>query len=234
MLDIDPEFAPALAGIGAAQFHLGQYEQAAQSLAQAVSLRPDALPISAFQLLADALLRQRRHEEAIETYRGVLEIDPEYAPAHAGIGYALLRLNRYEEAVESLARSISLEPESPEAADRHVAMGRASQALGRTEAAAERYERALEIDARNAKALDSFAVLRFRQQRYEEALGFHETLIEIGEANAQVHASMGATLYYLDRPEEALRSLDRALSLDPALARTGFGEMRDTLRRERQ
>ena len=234
VLDIDPDLAPAHAGMGAALFRLGDYEQAAQSLAQGVSLRPDALPIGAFQLLADALHRQQRHEEAIETYRDVLKMDPDYVPAHAGTGYALLRLKRYEEAVESLARAISLQPESPEAADRHVAMGRASQALGRTEAAAERYERALEIDARNAKALDSFAVLRFRQQRYEEAIRLYETLTENGEANAQVHANMGATLYHPDRRDEALRSLDRALSLDPTLARTGFQEMRDALRRERQ
>ena len=80
VLDIDPQFAPAHAGMGAALFHLGQYEQAAESLARAVSLRPDALPINVFQLLADALRRQQRHEEAIETYRDVLQIDPEYAP----------------------------------------------------------------------------------------------------------------------------------------------------------
>ena len=234
VLDIDPEFASAHAGMGVALFRLGRYERATESLAQAVSLRPEALPINVFQLLADALLRQQRHEEAIERYRDVLEIDPEYASAHAGIGYALLQLKRYEEAAESLARSISLQPESADAADRHVAMGRASEALGRTEAAAEHYERALEIDARNAEALDSFAVLRFRQQRYEEALRLYETLIETGEANAQVHANMAATLLSLDRPEDALRSLDRALSLDPALAGTGLGDMRDALRRERQ
>ena len=113
-------------------------------------------------------------------------------------------------------------------------MGRASAELGRTQAAAEHYARALAIDARNAQALDSFAVLRFRQQRYEQALGLYETLIEIGEANAQIHANMAATLLSLDRPEDALRSLDRALSLDPALAGTGLGDMRDALRRERQ
>ena len=98
----------------------------------------------------------------------------------------------------------------------------------------EHYERALAIDAHNAEALDSFAVMRFRQQRYEEALGLYETLIETGEANAQIHANMAATLLSLDRPEDALRSIDRALSLDPALAGTGLGDMRDALRREQQ
>ena len=108
-------------------------------------------------------------------------------------------------------------------------MGRASLELGRTDAAVKHYERALEIDARNAKALDSFGLLRFGQQRYEEAHRLYRTLIEIDGANAQVYANMGATLYYLGRPEEALSSLDRALSMDPALAGTGFKEMRDML-----
>ena len=197
VLETDPAFAAAYAGMGEALFRLGQYEEAVESLEQALSLRPDALLIRQVHVLAEALRRQQRHREAIERYRDVLEIDPEHAAAHAGIGFALLELKRYEEAAESLARSVSLEPQSPDAADRHAAMGRASAELGRTQAAAEHYERALEIDARNAEALDSFAVLRFRQQRYEEALGLYETLIEIGEANAQVHANMAATLLSL-------------------------------------
>ena len=234
VLETDPAFAVAYAGMGEALFRLGQHEEAVESLEQALSLRPDALLIRQVHVLAEALRRQQRHREAIERYGDVLEIDPEHAAAHAGMGFALYQLERYEEAIESLARSVSLQPQSPDAADRHVAMGRASEALGGTEAAAEHFARALEIDAQNAEALDSIAVLRFRQQRYEQALRLYETLIEIGEANAQVHANMAATLLSLDRPEDALRSLDRALSLDPALAATGLGDMRDALRREQQ
>ncbi len=234
VLDIDPEYEPAHTGMGEALFHLGRYRQAVESLARAISLEPDVVPIKAFYLLAEGLRRQQRNEEAIEAYRDVLEIDPEYAPAHSGIGYALLGLERYEDALGSLARSVSLQPESPDAADRHAAMGRAYQQLGRSDEAATQYERALTIDPHNATALDSFAVLRFGQQRYEEALSLYETLIAVDEANAQAHANMGATLYELGRPDEALRSLDRALSMDPALARTGFGEMRDVLQRTTQ
>ena len=227
VLDIDPDYTLAHVGMGAALFSLRQHEQAEESLARAVSLGLDAVPISALSLLGDAQRKQQRYEEAIDTYRGILETDPGYAPAHAGIGYALLGLTRYEEAVESLARAISLRPELPANADLHAGIGEASRQLGRTEVAAEHYARALTIDSGNANALDFLALLRFRQQRYDEALRLFERLIEVDETNAQVHVNMSATLYYLDRPEEALRSLDRARSLDPAL-RTRFEGMRDT------
>lgn len=219
-LDIDPEFTRAHVGMGVALFQLDRFAQAVESLQKAVSLARDALPVNALRLLGDALRKQRRYGEAIETYRGILETDPQYAPAHAGIGYALAQLKRYDEAVESLARAVSLQPDSADAADRHVVMGRAFGALDRTEEAAEHFARALNIDPRNGAALDSFAVLRFRQQRFEEALGLYEALIETGEANAQVHLNMGATLYNLGRTEEARRSLDLAGALDPSLAQT--------------
>ena len=234
VLEVDSEFVQAHAGMGHALFHMGHFEEAAEALAEAVSLRPGVRPVKELHLLADALRRQQRHEEAIETYRSILEVIPEYAPAHAGIGYALYQLNRYEEAIDSLARWVSLQPKSSDAADRHVVMGRASQALDRTEAAAEHYERALKIDGRNAEALDSFAVLRFQQQRFEEALGYYESMVEIGEANARVHANMAAALYYLERPEEALKSVDLALSLDPSLAATGLGQLREALLQQRE
>ena len=236
VIDIDPESASAHYGLGAALFRLGRYEQAVESLERAVSLLPDKLPIDSLHLLAEALLRQQRHEEALERYRGVLEINPENAAAHAGIGYALFHLKRYEEAIDSLARSVSLRPESPAAADRHVVIGQASMELGREEAAAEHYARALAIDARNTKALDSLAVLRFRQQRYEEALHLYRAMIDIGEANAQLHANVGAVLYQFGRPEEALRSLERARALDPTLELiwTGVQEPRDTSQQEHE
>ena len=179
VLDIDPDLAPAHAGMGAALFRLGDYEQAVESLARAVSLRPDALPISAFHLLADALHRQRRHEEAIETYRDVLKIDPDYVRRPCGDRVRVASVEAIRGGCRiACASQFRFEPESPANADRHVAMGRA---FGRNWVEWKRRRNTMRARwrsiARNAEALDSFAVLRFRQQRYEEALRLYETLI---------------------------------------------------------
>ena len=227
-LDVDPKFALAHAGLGRVLFHLARYEEASRSLARALSLRPDAAQIDTRHFLAEALRQLGRNKEAIERYRDVLDIDPGFAYAQAGIGYALFDMERYEESLEWLARSVSVEPEAPAAANRYSMMGQTSEALGQPEMAAEHYARALEADPENAGALDALALLRFRQQRYEEALGFYRSLVEIDETNARAHLNMGLTQHYLDRPEEARRSIQRAVMLDPTLAQTGLEESPDT------
>lgn len=227
-LDADPEFAQAHAGLGAVLFHLRQYAAAVRSLERAVDLRPDAVTVPTLHFLAETLRKLQRNEEAIERYRDVLRIDPGFAYAQAGIGYALFDLKRYQESLEWLARSVSDEPEAPAAADRYSMMGQASEALGRVDAAAKHYARALGLDPGNGGALDSLALLRFRQQRYEEALGLYQSLIEIDDANAQAHVNMGLALHYLERPEEARRSIQRAVTLDPTLLETGLEGLPNT------
>ena len=183
---------------------------------------------------AEALRQQGRYEEAIASYRAVLEIDPQYALTHAGMGDALFRLERYEQALESLARAAALQPDASIAGSLRRLMGRAEQELGRHEAAAEHYMRAVELDPADAEAIDRLAALRFGQQRYAAALDLYLALVDIDPDGAQTHANMGATLYHLGRAEEAIRSFEYALSLDPALetARTALERLREIPRQD--
>ena len=181
-----------------------------------------------FHHAAEALRKEGRDEEAIASYRAALMIDRDYAPAHAGMGAALFRLERYEESLESLGQAALLQPDPALAGSAQRLMGRAAQELGRSEAAAGHYARALQIDPLDAEALDRLARLRFGQQRYAEALERYRTLLEINPGSAQTHANRGVTLYYLGRVDEAIRSLEQALSLDPDLktARTALERLR--------
>ena len=51
-----------------------------------------------------------RHEEAVESFRDALALEPESVMAHASMGDALVRLERYEEALESFERALSADP----------------------------------------------------------------------------------------------------------------------------
>ena len=185
----------------------------------------------ALQNIAEALRKQGRYEESIDTYRAVLALDPEFAMAYAGMGDSLFRLERYEAAIESLDRSVDLHPHPPTATARLILMGTASARLGRADAAATHYERAVEIEPGNPDALDHLAKARFEARRYEEALALYRALLEIRPEGARIHSNLGATLYYLGRPEDALRSFERALSLDPELeiARSSLERLKRSL-----
>ena len=231
---LDPRDSRPLVQLANLRGAQGRSDEADEYLRRVRELRPQE-PVT-LQNMAESLRKQERYEEAIETYRAVLDVDPKYALAHAGLGTTLFAMKRYEEAIASLERSVSLDPGSPATPARHVLMGRASKKLGKIDAAVEHYERAVAIDPHHATAVDSLAMLRFGQKRYEEALGLYQKLVGIKPDSAQTHSNLGATLYYLNRPDEAIRSFERALSLDPSLevARTGLKDMRKVLRQRNQ
>ena len=121
--------------------------------------------------VAETLRRQRRLPDAIASYRAAIDLDPGYAPPHAGLGIALFESERHAEAVEAMARALRLQPDLPVAGSLHLFTGRALQSLGRPEAAAESYERAAAVDPRGTEPLDRLAMMRFEQKRYERGSG---------------------------------------------------------------
>ena len=217
---IDPQDATPLLDLAALHAAQQRHGAADDLLRRARDLRPD--DPATLQNIAESLRKQGRHEESLAAYRDVLDVDPEYALAYAGMGDALFYLERYEEALETLARAVVLRPDLAMAASLHRLMGRAAQELGQPDAA-EHYVRAIEIDPRDTEAIDRLAMARFHEKRYGEAHALYRTLAELTPDNAQTHSNLGATLFHLGRSEDALRSFERALDLDPDLetARAG-------------
>ena len=61
-------------------------------------------------LLGAALADSGRWDEAIQTYRDAIRLDPTHANTHANLGMTLLRRGRHEEAKRSLRRALEIEP----------------------------------------------------------------------------------------------------------------------------
>ena len=105
--------------------------------------------------------------------------------------------------------------------------------LNRLEEAEAHYQKALQRNPRFPDTLDHLGALRMKQQRYEEALEFFQTLIEVQPGRVKAYIGKGISLVRLKRHEDALRSFDRALALDPTLkeARTHRAQVLKTLGR---
>ena len=232
-----PDHTDAYAILGGALIHTERFVEAEEILRRALEIDPGHK--NSRREMATMLRVQGRREEALEAYRALLEIDPEYPLAHAYIGDILLQLHRYAEAVEPLSKALtlikaapSLRSDLPTAGLLHALLGKASWGLGRLQAGDEYFRRALELDPNNMVTIEYVAASHFRQKRYQETLDLYRTLLEINPDRAATHADIGATLYYLGRTEEAIRSLERALSLDPTLetARANLERMQKTVR----
>ena len=234
LMEIEPDNVEPLFDLAKLRFRQGRAADADQLLNRTRELRP-ADPATLHNI-AEALRIQGRYGEAVASYRAALEIDAEFAPAHAGLGIALFQWERYDESIGALELALALQPDLPVAGSSpYVFLGRAAQKLGR-EDAAEYFARAIQRDPHDYEALDHLALMRFGQQQYEEARALYRTMVEINPDSAVTHSNLGATLYYLGRFEEALESIDHALSLDPDLEIARVGRQlaaRELARRER-
>ena len=164
--------------------------------------------------VAEALRKAGRHRQALASYRDALQSDPDFAPAHVGLGAAFVDLQQYEQALESLERAGPLDMDPATTATSHYLAGRALKELDRMAEAAARFEQAIESDPNHAEALDHLALWRFQQQRYQDALDLYRAHSALEPDSPTIHANIGVTLYYLGRPEEALAAMQRVLQLD--------------------
>ncbi len=92
---------------------------------------------------AAILKRQGSLTEAMAKYRSALEIEPDFGPAHDGLGVTLESLGRSAEAVVHLRRAVELDPHSAQA---HTNLGASLGSLGQVEEAVRHFRRSLELE----------------------------------------------------------------------------------------
>jgi len=147
LLEVDPSSVMAHSNLSLFFNQLGDIEAAERHLALATRVsfggEPETDPASRGQ-------QERRQHEADrnrreEMFRRVLEIDPDDALAHFGIGELSIERERFTEAVDHLEKAIANDP-NPSAA--MLALGSAFEDLDEIERARDVYGRGIEIAAK--------------------------------------------------------------------------------------
>ena len=187
-----PDSPGAHSNLGLALMALDRFEEAEAAFGRALEIDPRDR--NAGQNLGELRKKQGRYDEAVEQYRRALEIDPDFALGWAGLADVHFLAGRHEEAVEAASRSLSIDPDSPNAADLDLLLGRASTA-----------------------SIHSRAETLRLQQRHDEALALYREALEIDSRFAPAIAGMGIAFFELERYEEAVEWMQRALALAPEL-----------------
>lgn len=107
---------PLLLNLANSLGKVGRYDEMVNTLNQVIKIQPSA---AAYERMGFAEFKLYRYDEALKNFRTSVEIDPNYAPGHTGIGVCLL--NEYEfskrtndafraEALSNLRTSVQLDP----------------------------------------------------------------------------------------------------------------------------
>lgn len=169
-LRIRPDHASSLNHRGNVLLDLKRHDEALTSYDRSLQLEPDCA--EAHFNRANALLEweyhergseqtalelycrgypsgdRERHEQALQSYRRALELEPNYVEAWFNCGNALHELNRPKEALRSYVRAITLQPAHAAA---HFNRGNVLIDLHRHRAALRSYQRALELKPDDAQ-----------------------------------------------------------------------------------
>ncbi len=157
-------------------------------------------------------------EQALEHYRGALEVVPDQEDALVGLARALERLGRSREAAESWQSALEL-LRGPDRAPALVARARLLDELGEREAAGHLYRSAFEEDPSHREAVDALAERATAEERWDELASLQERRFDLASgAIKRAAIALDAGRLHLDRLEdlaEARRWFSRALELFP-------------------
>jgi len=130
-------------------------------------------------------------ESAIPNYERALDLDPNYAPAHAGIGLAWFLLTASDATYGTLTLEESLAKAMP-----HI-------------------EKALRLDGELPEALGVMGLTLDARERYEEAAPYYEKALSLNPSLTDIRNWYSQGLSSLGRSEESLQQMEKAYETDP-------------------
>ena len=219
-----PDSPGAHSNLGLALMALNRFEEAEAAFGRA--LETDPRDRNGRQNLAELMKKQGRYDVAVEQYRLALDTDSDFALGWAGLADVHFLAGRYVEAAEAADRSLSIDPDSPNAASLHLLLGRASRESGHLEAAERNLKRASELAPDVAEPLLELANLYLGMERFDEANTYIARAERVEPRSVATIHNRAETLRRQKRHDEALALYREALEMDsrfaPAVAGMGI------------
>jgi tetratricopeptide (TPR) repeat protein len=126
---------------GKIYYQRGKYPDAIESINTGIRLSKDPDSENMYFILADASLRLKKYNEAIDFFLKEIRISPDNAEAYNGLGVAYYLTGKISEAVEQYNTAVRLKPDYAVAYDN---LGIALQARGNIKEAVNMYKKACE------------------------------------------------------------------------------------------
>ncbi len=194
----------------------GNIEAAIRELDQTVAAEPGYA--AAWAALAEAYRLRFHHSpdqqwlnQARESARKAVSLNPDLAVAHAALGSALADSGAAAQSLPELRQALDLDPLNWQAA---LGLARLS-AADETADARPLFRKAIQLGKGHWLPHSDFGTYLFRGADYQGALTEWNAALALAPDNANVLRSVGAADHMLDRDDEAASAFQRALEITP-------------------
>jgi tetratricopeptide (TPR) repeat protein len=195
---------------GQAEHQSGRLLQAGALYRQALVAVPDHP--DALHLLGVLELQSTNPEAAAECFGRTTQARPDFADAHANLGYALTLLHRFDDAVASLRRALALDPHHKLAANN---LGNALLAMARTDEAVAAYRLAIRLDPGYAEAHFNLGAALRDWGSLDAAIASVRAALRLRPDFAEAHFTLGLLCWESGELHGAAENLRSALRIRP-------------------
>jgi Flp pilus assembly protein TadD len=186
-------------GTGILAWNIERYEQAmAYRMAAQADLADPGIWLSAGERFDELGLL----EDAVEAYRKVLGVKPDYALAHHNLGLAYGRLGRPRDAASEFERALRINPTQT---GTHYDLGVAYEEIGMLEEAVDAYQKALGVSPGTEQIYYNLGVTDCKLGRWRDAVQAFEEAIRITPDFVDAHYNLGLAHLALCQISQALR-----------------------------
>ncbi len=200
-----------------------QYDQAIVEGERAIALNPNNA--DSYQFQAEVLNQAGRPEEALRMIEQAMRLNPRYPPGYSfRLGWTYQLTGRYTESIAPFKESMSRNP-SHAPVPILLAFSYVQQWAAQQSADAQTLARALAAAQRGLSLNDTLpgghvtlGYIYLYQKQYEPAITEMERGIVFAPNDAGGYAVLAETLSRVNRAEDALRAVEKALHLQSSLA----------------
>ena len=146
--------------------------------------------------LGDALLAERKNEEAISHFQTAIKLNPDHTKAHYNLGVVLQQKGNTNEAISHYKMAIKLNPDFAEAYNN---LGNALLAEQKTEEAISHFQTAIKIKPDYADAYNNLGVALFNAKMTEEAITYYKEAIRIQPDFAAAQKNLETVISKLEK-----------------------------------
>ena len=215
-LTMDPNFAPAHAGLGQAYwigydlFNKGKQwlDQSASQCQQALQL--DANLAEAHTCMGNFYSASGKYEKAVQEFRRSVELDADDASAWRGLGRAYDKLDKTSEAEAAYKKAVELHPHYWAV---YNWLGVFYFQRARYSEAVDMLRKAIELAPENHRLYGNLGGIYVQIGRYDDAIAVLRRSIEL-RPTMNAYSNLGTACFYTHRFTEAAETYRKATQLD--------------------